>query len=131
MKCVALVVCAIACGCAEVTPRIPTPHVQDAHAPADFYEANLHRESPPCDRAIALFPAAGAASGRRYKEIASLSATCSPGSLELCEQRLKERACELKADAVIMTESTPGASPAGASGQSLVSKSGRAIRWVD
>ena len=104
-----------------------TPRLEDTHAPRDFY-AQLRRPESKCDRNIAMLPS-GSTPGRPHKEVSSLSATCSPGAIDVCEQRLKDRACELGADAVIPVESTPGASPAGASGQTLVSRSARAIRW--
>src|SRR3954454_10308406 len=84
-------------GCWAATPR-----PEDAHAPRDFY-AQIHPAESKCDRDIAMLPP-GATPGRPYKEVASLSATCSPGSIELCERRLKERACELGADALVPTE---------------------------
>jgi len=105
-----------------------TPRPEDAHAPRDFY-AQLRPREPKCDRDIAILPA-GATPGRANKEVASLSATCSPGAIDVCETRMKERACELGADAVVLIESSPGPNPVGASGQTLVSRSGRAIRWL-
>jgi hypothetical protein len=104
-----------------------TPHPEDAHAPRDFYQQVRPPESK-CDRAITVLPA-GATPGRPHKEVASISATCSPGAVEVCEQRMKERACELGADAVLLLDATPGPNPSGASNQSLVSRNGRAIRW--
>jgi hypothetical protein len=104
-----------------------TPRPEDAHAPRDFY-AQLRPPERKCDRDVAILPA-GATPGRPHKEVSSLSATCSPGAIDVCDQRLKERACELGADAIVMVEPTPGPNPAGASGQRLVSRSGRAIRW--
>jgi hypothetical protein len=118
-----LVVVALSCA-----PAL-TPRPQDSSAPRDFY-AQFSREKPACDREVAVLPA-GSSTGRTYKEVASISATCSPGSIELCEERLKSRACELGADAVIETEPAPGATPSGASGQSLVSRGARAIRWTN
>jgi hypothetical protein len=102
------------------------PRPQDSQAPHDFY-AQLRPEGATCDREVAILPSSGA-SGRKYKELASISATCSPGS-QLCERRLKDRACELGADAVILTEPSSGPNPPGGSSQSLVSQSGRAVRW--
>jgi hypothetical protein len=110
------------CGGPALTPRL-----EDTHAPRDFY-AQVHREEPACDRQVTVFPP-GAAVGRPYKEVSSLSGTCSPGAIDVCEARMKQRACELGADAVILSEPSPGPNPAGASGQSIVSRSGRAVRW--
>jgi hypothetical protein len=68
---------------------------------------------------------------RPYQEVATVSATCYPGTPRLCEQRLTQRACELKADAVILVESTAGGTPAGSSTQSQIAMSGRAVRWTE
>jgi hypothetical protein len=104
-----------------------TPRPQDSNAPRDFYSQVRPSESK-CDREIAVFPA-GATPGRPHKEVASLSATCSPGAIDVCERQMKERACELGADALVLAEPSAGPNPAGPSGQSLVSRNGRAIRW--
>src|SRR5256885_10616621 len=101
-------------GCWAATPR-----PEDAHAPRDFY-AQIHPAESKCDRDVAVFPA-GAAPGRPHREIASLSATCSPGAIDVCERRMKDRACELAADAVILVEPGSGPNPVAASGQTLVS----------
>jgi hypothetical protein len=114
--------CPLVAACWAATPR-----PEDAHAPRDFY-AQIHPPEAKCDRNIAMLPP-GAMPGRAHKEVASLSASCSPGTIEVCEQRMKVRACELGADAVLLTEPGPGPNPVGASGQTLVSRSGRAIRW--
>ncbi|HMI86770.1 MAG TPA: hypothetical protein VK550_21905 [Polyangiaceae bacterium] len=104
-----------------------TPRLQDASAPRDFYKEVSEKEAA-CDRPVQLLPA-GTLPGRRYRELASLSATCSPGSVELCDRRLKERACALGADAVLLGEGEPGASPAAIPMQSLVSRNARALKW--
>jgi hypothetical protein len=100
---------------------------EDAPAAPDFYKTVSEREAP-CDHPVQLLPA-GAVPGRPHREVASLSATCSPGSISLCERHLKERACALGADALLLTESEPGPNPAAKPGQSLVSRSARALRW--
>ena len=99
---------AAASGCGTLLGTTPRP--QDSQAPRDFYASQLHREKPTCDKQVAILPA-GASIGRAYKEVASLSATCSPGSPDICEQSLKNRACELAADAVIMSDRSPGPRP--------------------
>jgi hypothetical protein len=68
---------------------------------------------------------------RPYRELASLSATCSPGARELCERRLLDRACQLHASAVILAPETAGGTPLGASTLSHISLSGRAVRWSE
>jgi hypothetical protein len=110
------------CGGPALTPRL-----EDTHAPRDFY-AQVQRKEPACNRPVTVFPP-GAAVGTPYKEMSSLSGTCSPGAIDVCEARMMERACELGAYAVILSETSPGPDPAGASSQSIVSRTGRAVRW--
>jgi hypothetical protein len=104
-----------------------TPRVQDAPAPRDFF-TEVHEKETPCDHEVVVFPPE-ASVAKPYKELASMSATCSPGAVDICERRLKERACALGADAVILVGSGPSPQPAGGSNQSIVSRSGRAVRW--
>jgi hypothetical protein len=104
-----------------------TPRLQDAPAPRDFL-AQVHDKEAPCDHEVVVFRP-GAPIARPYKEVGSLSATCSPGAADICERRLRERACALGADGLVLLEPTAGPNPAGASNQSLISRDGRAIRW--
>jgi hypothetical protein len=105
------------------------PRPEDAPALKDFHSQLTRGEGPVCAHVISLLEPGQVT--RPYKVILSLSATCSPGSVQLCEDRLIERACRLGADAVVLDGVEDGASPPGASPQSLVSRGGRAIRWVD
>ena len=106
---------------------VATPRIQDAPAPLDFYKQASEKETP-CDRPIQVLPA-GSSLGRPHREIASLSASCSPGSTELCERHLKERACALGADALLLGDAEPGPNPNNVPIQSLVSRSARALKW--
>jgi hypothetical protein len=117
-----LVAASAMAGCIGTIPR-----PEDASAPRDFYKQVSEKEKP-CDRPVQLLPP-GAPLGRRYRELANLSATCSPGSVELCERRLKERACALGADALLFSDAESGPNPAAAPIQSLVSRSARALQW--
>ncbi len=112
-----------------VTGCLATPRAQDAPAPRE-YASQLQHDEPECARNVMVFDP-GTIPQRRYHEIASLSATCYPGALANCERRLKARACELGADAIILGDTTRDAPPPGASPQSLVSRSARAVRWTD
>jgi hypothetical protein len=105
-----------------------TPRAQDAPAPRDFY-AQLKPDDPPaCRRPVRVFEPSASLPG--YQVMSSMSVTCSPGALDVCERRLRARACELQADAVILEEASgPAGVPPGASSQSLVTRGGRAIRW--
>ncbi len=111
-------------GCLALTPRN-----EDAAAPRDAYE-QVTGPRPACNPLVELLRSPAEAR-RPYRELASLSATCSPGARELCERRLLERACELRASAVILSPETPGGTPLGASTLSRISVSGRAVRWSD
>jgi len=106
-----------------------TPRDEDTAAPADAYQQTFGPR-PQCDPMVELFRSASEAR-RPYREVSSLSATCSPGARELCERRLLERACELRASAVILSPDTPGGTPLGASISSRIAVSGRAVRWSD
>jgi hypothetical protein len=104
-----------------------TPRAQDALTPREFYQQATEREAP-CDRPIKVLPA-GVLPGRPHREIATISATCAPGALELCERRLKERACALGADVLVLTEGESGPNPAATPLHSFVSRDARALRW--
>ena len=101
--------------------------MQDAPAPRDFF-AQVHDKEEACDHEVVVFRP-GAPIARPYKEVGSLSATCSPGAADICERRLRERACALGADGLVLVDPTAGPSPAEVAGQSLISRDGRAIRW--
>jgi hypothetical protein len=118
---------AVTVGCSSIL--LPTPHVEDDAAPFDYYaEAKAPKQS--CSPAVELVREASTVH-RTYAEVASLSASCYPGAPQLCEQRLLVSACEHQADALILMSPEPGSTPLGASRQSQVSMSGRAVRWTD
>jgi len=116
---------AILVGCAG--GPVLTPRSEDAAAPRDFYHSLVPAE-PQCKRDVPVLEAAEVG-GRAYHEVSALSATCSPGSPSVCRQQLRERACELNADALILEESSSGGTPPGASGQSQTAMSARAVTW--
>jgi hypothetical protein len=111
------------CGCSAIWPMRP----EDATAPGDYYHS-VRPEKSTCSRAIQLWPTQPP-SDRRYRQIAEISVTCYPGAITVCERGLRERACQMGADAVIALPAEGGGTPPGASAQSLVSRSGRAIRY--
>jgi hypothetical protein len=105
-----------------------TPRPQDAPAPRDFYAQLKGDDDSACARPIRVFGEFD--SVPEHEVVSSMSVTCSPGALEVCERRLQSRACELEADAVILEKAgSSGAVPPGASSQSLISRGGQAIRW--
>jgi hypothetical protein len=112
-------------GCAGA-PAL-TPRLEDAAAPRDFYHS-LVPPKPSCARAVPVLEPAEVG-GRAFHEVSSISATCSPGSPSVCQEQLSERACELHADALIMDEPASGGTPPGASAQSAIALSARAVVW--
>src|SRR5512133_979099 len=107
---------------------LPTPRVEDAPAPRDYFrQASMPKQS--CDPPVEVV-ASPSQARLGYRELASISTRCYPGSPRVCELRLAERACALHADAVILTETSSDSTPLGASQQSEISMHGRAVRWV-
>jgi hypothetical protein len=105
-----------------------TPHPEDAQAPRDFYR-QVRPPASTCKRMVEVL-SPETPIRRPYKELSALSATCSPGARSVCERRLKDRACERGADAVLLNADA-GPTPAGASSLSEISVSGRAVAWAD
>jgi hypothetical protein len=108
---------------------LPTPRAEDASAPSD-YLASANTAAATCAPEVELLRSA-AEVRRPFRQLADLSATCYPGAPRVCENRLLARACELRADALVLNEATSGGTPPGASSQSRISLSGRAVRWSD
>lgn len=107
-----------------------TPRPEDNAAPSEYYNKlkSPERTQSSCSPPVELLRSTSEAL-RPYDELATLSASCYPGTPSLCEDRLTQRACELKADAVILMQPTAGGTPPGSSTQSQISMSGRAVRW--
>ncbi|HEX3855207.1 MAG TPA: hypothetical protein VHW01_29795 [Polyangiaceae bacterium] len=101
--------------------------LSDSAPPASIYVAEA-KPAKPCDPPVELVHSQEEAHGP-YLEVASLSATCYPGTPELCERVLLQHACEHQADAVILVPAQAGATPAG-NPQPQISMSGRAVRWT-
>ena len=119
----------LACvGCASISPSLAL-RPEDASASRDFYRG-LKPAERTCKRDVPLLSSAEVG-GRPYREVSALSATCYPGAPAACERTLANRACELNADALILNESSAGGTPPGASSQSAVSMSARAVNWTD
>jgi len=104
-----------------------TPHIEDAPAPKDYFRLAKPSKRQ-CPRDVPILQA-NQAGGRPYQELKTLSATCYPGTPGVCEQTLLERACEIDAEALLMVDPQALGSPAGASTQSQVSMTARALRW--
>lgn len=119
------------CLTACIKPQLITPHTQDSSAPGDtILQLRGADEHSRCSRDVQVVPSTVGAT-RPFRSVASISATCSPGAPSVCEQHLRERACELGGDAVIISESVEGAAPQTGSNYSLVARAGKVVRWLD
>lgn len=126
----AFVATAAVAGCGTASTVALTsalPRAQDAPAPHDYYR-ELTPAASKCRPAVPVLTPAEVG-GRTYHELGSLSASCYPGAPAVCKRTLSESACEHHADAAVLTDSSADGSPPGASGQSQVSMSARAVRW--
>jgi hypothetical protein len=101
---------------------------EDSTAPQEYRASMRPREL--CAPEVELIRSASSAN-RPYREVASLSASCYPGVLSECERRLLDRACELKAQAIILTEGKAEGAPPGGTTDSRVVRSAIAVRWVE
>lgn len=122
---VAMMALLLTTGCAA------TPRTADHAAPYDAYRQlrQLHDE-PHCDHRVQLLRSRSEAV-HPYRQIASLSATCSPGALSVCEREMLDRACALGADAIILDPHARRGTPWNASNQPLALSSALAVRWTD
>ncbi len=105
---------------------LATPRAVDAPAIQD-YAKQACKPVDRCPRRIDIFEVTQFDESA-YTAVGTISATCYPGARAVCEQTLKARACELDADVVLIVPSASSAVPPGASGQSLSSLTGRALR---
>jgi hypothetical protein len=101
---------------------------EDSSAPREYQSALRSHEQ--CAPEVEVVRSVGEAN-RPYREVANLSANCYPGVLSECERRLVERACELKAHAIILTATKGGGTPLGGTTDSRVTRSALAVRWVE
>ena len=104
-----------------------TPRIEDSSAPRQYVSAT--RPQARCEPLVELLRSVAQAN-RPYREVASLSANCYPGVPTECERLLLDRACQLRADAVILMESRSEGTPPGAAKDSRVSRSAIAVRWT-
>jgi hypothetical protein len=118
-------VAVLALGCSSL---LSSATLSDSGPPAGIYVAEA-KPAKLCDLPVELLRSSDEAN-RPFVEVASLSATCYPGTPELCERALLQHACEHQADAVILVPAQPGATPAGAA-RPQISMSGRAVRWTE
>lgn len=114
--------------CASGCVPLGTPRLEDASAPGQYMAAA--KPSKRCEPEVEVVRSRAGAN-RPYREVANLSANCYPGVLSECERQLLERACELRASAIILTEAQSGGSPPGGTTDSRVVRSAIAVRWTD
>ena len=81
-----------------------------------------------CERVVELIESN--TTSRPYREVSRISVTCHPSARDMCQRRLRERACRLGADAVLVSETVAGTGDARPPySQSQVSASGVAIAF--
>lgn len=105
-----------------------TPRIEDALAPSQYREAAQPHAL--CTPEVELVRTPSLAN-RPYREVANLSATCYPGAPTVCERQLLDRACELRANAIILIESRADGTPIGGTKDSRVEKAAIAVKWTD
>jgi hypothetical protein len=66
---------------------------------------------------------------RPYTELSRVSVTCHPALPELCERSLRDRACALGADAVLIVPAESGASRNVPSSRDQVWQNAILVRW--
>ncbi|HET9957831.1 MAG TPA: hypothetical protein VFQ61_25210 [Polyangiaceae bacterium] len=113
----------ILAGCWESLTLRP----EDAPAPRDYYREIVRKKSD-CSTDVPLLREGEV--NRPYEEVSRLSSTCYPGTPAVCERTLKERACQLSADALLVQRSVASGSPPGTSHESLMAMQARAVRWT-
>lgn len=101
---------------------------EDSTAPQEYRASMQPREL--CAPEVELVRSPSSAN-RPYREVASISASCYPGVLSECERRLLDRACELKAQAIILTDAKAEGAPPGGTTDSRVVRSAIAVRWLE
>ena len=122
-------VAVLALGCSSfLSPFLSSARLSDSGPPVGIYVAEA-KPAKTCVPPVQLVRSSGEVHGP-FVEVASLSATCYPGTPELCERTLLQHACEHRADAVILVPAQAGATPAGAA-ELQISMSGRAVRWTN
>jgi hypothetical protein len=114
----------VAAGCVTLA-GVPNP--EDRHAPSEVYESI---QRPNCGRFVEML-APHQQPARAYKTVASLSVTCHNGVNAACDRRLRERACELGGDALMLFESQSAPIPLGSARRTDIVRSGQVIRFVE
>ena len=80
-------------------------HDSSRSVPQGGIDFSSHAEAPKCDRDIRLLTDAQLAEG--YEVVSETTVSCPPGeilrgAMRSCDQRLRDRACAVGADAVLM-----------------------------
>jgi hypothetical protein len=103
-------------------------HVEDTPALED--SITQLKAMPECDPPVEIVDAERLRL-RPHRSVASLSATCSPGSPRVCKQMLLKRACELQADALMFDKHAGSGGQWQDPGYTLKPMSAHAFRWTD
>ncbi|MFZ5893198.1 MAG: hypothetical protein ACOY0T_19215 [Myxococcota bacterium] len=101
------------------------PHPRESLGPKEFVERAKPERS--CDHLVEVVDTSAAA--RPYQELSRMTATCHPTAPSLCERRLRERACSLGADAVLLTPTEADRTPNSPYAHSQIAQNGIAVRW--
>jgi uncharacterized protein YbjQ (UPF0145 family) len=109
----------LACACAGLAePR-------EALGPPEFVQRT--KPEPSCDHVVELVQSG--ATDRPYDEVSRISVTCHPSAQEICERRLRARACTLGADAVLLMPPDSEGTGKPPYSQSQIAQSGVAVRY--
>jgi len=64
------------------------------------------KPAPRCEHFLEMVPQSSVT--RPYDELSRVSVTCHPALPEMCDRSLRERACALKADVILLQPAAPG-----------------------
>jgi hypothetical protein len=104
-------------GCVTTPREVPT--VQDL--------IKHSKPAPRCEHLVEFVDRDRA--NRPYTELSRASVTCHPALPDLCERSLRDKACEVGADAVLLVPATSGASRSVPNTRDQVWKDAVLARW--
>ena len=120
---IALVMAASGCMQAVYPPYLGDAAPRGRARPTVGLTTEAPREDPPCDREVP-FVDARIARERPHRELSRISVTCGVGLVQDCDERLRRRACNVGADAIVRDDE--GGTPV--TGR-LPSASAALVRW--
>jgi hypothetical protein len=111
-----------------VKPTI-APSDDDPHARSEIYMTRTEPDRSPCERDVEVLKKSAVA--RFHERIASVSVTCEAYEKGACRDALVHRACELEADAVLLSDADFTGPARGVGNPRSRSLGGVAVRWKD